>query len=65
MRERGEGTAVANFVTFGDKLGHTSSCVAVSLYANGLLPCEIKALERKLAEGFVGTQNANNRIRGM
>ena len=56
---------MANFDTFGDKFGHTSSSVTMLLYADGLLPCEIKALERKLAEGIVGTQNANNRISGM
>jgi hypothetical protein len=56
---------VANFVTLGDKLGHTFSFAVVLLYADDLLPCKIKALERKLAEGIVGTQNATNRIRGM
>jgi hypothetical protein len=60
MRERGEGTAVANFVTLGDKLGHTFSFAAVPLYADDPLPCEIKALERKLTEGIIGTQNADN-----
>jgi hypothetical protein len=51
---------VANFVTLGDKIGHISSSVTMLLYANALLPCEIKALEKKLAEGSIGTQNAIN-----
>ena len=59
MRERGEGTAVANFVTLMDKLGHTSSFASMLLYVNDPLPCKIKALERNLAGGVVGTQNAN------
>ena len=60
MRERGEGTVVANFVTFMDKLGHTSSVASMLLSADNPLPCKIKALEKKLAEGIVGTQNAIN-----
>lgn len=39
---------MAHFVTFMDKLGHTSSCASMLLYDDGRLPCEIKALEKKL-----------------
>ncbi len=44
MRGRGEGIAVANFVTFKDKLGHDPSCATVFLYIDALLPCKIKTL---------------------
>ena len=36
---------MANFVTFKDKLGHTSLFASVYAYTDASLPCEIKALE--------------------
>lgn len=44
VRGRGEGTAVAIFVTLKDKLGYTLSATPMILYVDGPLYCKIKAL---------------------
>ena len=45
VKERGEGTSVAIFVTFKDKLGHTVAAASMFLVINDPLSCKIKVLE--------------------
>ncbi len=42
---RGEGTGMAIFVTFGDKLGYTLAVLHAIQCEGGILPCKINMLE--------------------